>query len=286
MAGDETYIPIFIEEKVDGANLGFSMDPESWSIRAQNRAHLVCDSIGEQWKGLDTWLEGHSSALYKVLAAFMGINSGTGAPVAEEDFEAEEVAAASVGEVVAASDMKLPVLYGEWLKVKHSMYYDRLPGYFIAFDLWTGERFLTRAELHTALSQAYDDSSGERIPVIPILHHGPFFITSLSRGGKGSSGAKDVENFLDSQLSVFKSLAMAAPGAELEHGDKTGQHVEGIVLRRELPDGGLLKMKVVRGEFQREIVDKGHFMHQKTVVQKVDEEVKWSYPSECFTQAA
>lgn len=286
-AGDADYVPLFIEEKIDGANLGFSMDPTDFSIRAQNRAHVVCEGLGEQWKGLSTWVDEHRSALYKLLEPFMGSDSAPGAKPGEldEDIEAEGVAASSTSNRGAdASDVQIPVLYGEWVKIRHSMFYDRLPGYFVAFDLWTGDRFLTRAELHTLLSNAYDDTTGERIPVVPILHKGPLYVTNMDDGAAGAT--KDLEHFVEAQVSRFKSAAMAAPGAEKIHGDKTGQHAEGIVLRRELPDGQLLKMKVVRAAFKQGIAETGHFIHQATVTQVVDEEFKWSYPEECFTQAA
>lgn len=34
------------------------------------------------------------------------------------------------------------VVYGEWLLVEHSIWYDRLPNYFLAYDIWDSERRL------------------------------------------------------------------------------------------------------------------------------------------------
>ena len=46
------------EEKVDGANLGFSLTAD-YAVECQNRAHYVCSATSAQFKGLDAWLEEH-----------------------------------------------------------------------------------------------------------------------------------------------------------------------------------------------------------------------------------
>jgi protein-tyrosine phosphatase len=56
------------------------------------------------------------------------------------------------------------ILFGEWCVMVHSLPYTRLPGYFLAFDLYdkfTG-RFASRKELHTLLRPT-------AIPVVPII---------------------------------------------------------------------------------------------------------------------
>ena len=90
---------VALEEKVDGANLGISMGAD-WQLQVQNRSHFVNSKTHSQFSCLDSWLEDNSAALYEVL---------------ESD--------------------KL-VLFGEWLYAKHSIHYTRLPGYFMAFDLY------------------------------------------------------------------------------------------------------------------------------------------------------
>ena len=90
---------VSIEEKVDGANLGISMS-DDMQLQVQNRSHFVNSKTHAQFSCLDTWLEENSAALYELLE--------TG------NF----------------------VLFGEWLYAKHSIRYTRLPGYFMAFDLY------------------------------------------------------------------------------------------------------------------------------------------------------
>ena len=57
---------IVIEEKVDGANMGFRL-MSNGKIAVQNRSHFVTKESGEQFKRLDTWLEIHSAQLHALL---------------------------------------------------------------------------------------------------------------------------------------------------------------------------------------------------------------------------
>lgn len=57
---------IVIEEKVDGANMGFRLMADG-SIAVQNRSHFVTSKSGEQFKRLDMWLETHSAQLHALL---------------------------------------------------------------------------------------------------------------------------------------------------------------------------------------------------------------------------
>ena len=57
---------IVVEEKVDGANMGFRM-MSNGAIAVQNRSHFVTSKSGEQFKRLDLWLQQHSAQLQAVL---------------------------------------------------------------------------------------------------------------------------------------------------------------------------------------------------------------------------
>jgi atypical dual specificity phosphatase len=57
---------IVIEEKVDGANMGFRL-LSNGSIAVQNRSHFVTSKCGEQFKRLDLWLEAHGAQLHALL---------------------------------------------------------------------------------------------------------------------------------------------------------------------------------------------------------------------------
>lgn len=34
------------------------------------------------------------------------------------------------------------VVYGEWLRARHNIFYDKIPDFFVAFDVWDGHRYL------------------------------------------------------------------------------------------------------------------------------------------------
>lgn len=108
---------VSIEEKIDGANLGFSMD-EDFRIRAQNRSHFVDSATHRQFSALDSWMSQNSKDLLKIL------------------------------------DHGKFNLYGEWVYAKHSIFYTRLPSYFIAFDLYDtkNQQFVSRRERDSMLS--------------------------------------------------------------------------------------------------------------------------------------
>lgn len=111
--------PLIIEEKVDGANLGISIDPEDFKFRFQNRSHWVTSQSSAQWKTLDIWLQQHSASLSQVLTP---------------------------GRLI---------LFGEWLYAQHSIHYSNLPGYFMAFDIWDSveKKFYSVAERNKLLSE-------------------------------------------------------------------------------------------------------------------------------------
>ena len=94
--------PIAMEEKVDGANLGISVDPETLQFKVQNRSHFINSKTHRQFGTLDSWLSEHSEGLFQVLGSEPGRH----------------------------------VLFGEWLYATHSIEYTRLPDYFLAFDIY------------------------------------------------------------------------------------------------------------------------------------------------------
>lgn len=90
---------VLVEEKVDGANLGFSVD-EQGTLRAQNRgAYLDLDSRRDQFKPVKRWLAPRSHVLAEALFPDL-------------------------------------MLFGEWCYAVHSVRYTRLPDWFLAFDVY------------------------------------------------------------------------------------------------------------------------------------------------------
>lgn len=110
--------PIIVEEKVDGANLGISFK-ENGEIRFQNRGNWLTGKLTGQWSRLREWSSLHESTLRGFLP------SGH-------------------------------VLFGEWCYAKHSVLYDRLPDWFLAFDVFdtSTKRFWSTARRNILLAEA------------------------------------------------------------------------------------------------------------------------------------
>ena len=90
--------PLVLEEKVDGANLGLSVDA-SGAIRAQNRGQYLQWPFSGQFARLNGWLALHEEALSDALGESL-------------------------------------VLFGEWVAAVHSLEYGALPDYFLVFDVY------------------------------------------------------------------------------------------------------------------------------------------------------
>lgn len=94
---------VVVEEKVDGANLGFSVD-EHASLRVQNRGtYLDLQSPKGQFKPVKRWLASRSNELAEALFPDL-------------------------------------MLFGEWCYAVHSVRYTRLPDWFLAFDVYDRAR--------------------------------------------------------------------------------------------------------------------------------------------------
>jgi RNA ligase len=94
---------VIVEEKVDGANLGWSVD-EQGVLRAQNRGtYLSLEDRHGQWKPLKQWLAPRAHDLADALTPDL-------------------------------------MLFGEWCYAVHSVRYSRLPDWFLAFDVYDRAR--------------------------------------------------------------------------------------------------------------------------------------------------
>lgn len=109
-----------VEEKVDGANLGISVGPDG-RIRAQSRGNYLNPAhCHAQWKPLWPWVKQREAALFNALGGGL-------------------------------------ILFGEWCHARHTVAYDRLPDWFLAFDVFeaTSKRFWSTAR-RDGLARALD----------------------------------------------------------------------------------------------------------------------------------
>lgn len=129
---------VTVEEKVDGANLGLSFDANG-NIRTQNRgAYLHLPGSG-QWKKLGEWLALHTDTLFEHL-----------------------------------SDRY--ILFGEWCYAQHSIFYENLPDWFLAFDVYDREagRFLATAHRDRLLNEMH-------ISKVPDIARGRFTYSEIQK---------------------------------------------------------------------------------------------------------
>ncbi len=93
---------VVVEEKLDGANLGFSLSPEG-ELRAQNRGQYLQAPHAGQFARLPDWLQLHGDQLQAALVEHSPANL---------------------------------MLFGEWCAARHSLDYDHLPDWFLLFDVF------------------------------------------------------------------------------------------------------------------------------------------------------
>jgi RNA ligase len=117
---------VVVEEKLDGANAGISLD-EAGRPALQSRGHFLVGGARERhWDLFKRWAAARASQLTSLLAGGR-------------------------------------VLYGEWLYAKHTVFYDRLPHYFLEFDiLEPGDGFLSTDRRRRLL----DASAIRSVPVL------------------------------------------------------------------------------------------------------------------------
>ncbi|KAG7444986.1 uncharacterized protein BT62DRAFT_970179 [Guyanagaster necrorhizus] len=127
---------VAITEKVDGANMGFSLSGDRERIIVQNRSHYVNSSTHEQFRKLGYWVDRQREALIRLLGR-------------DEHFPERYV------------------LYGEWMYATHSIPYTNLPDMFLAFDLYDRylKLFIDRQSLEVLLGPT-------SIEVVPLVYEG------------------------------------------------------------------------------------------------------------------
>jgi ATP-dependent RNA circularization protein (DNA/RNA ligase family) len=89
---------VVIEEKLDGANLGFSVGPDG-ALRVQNRGQYLQPPFTGQFAQLGHWMDAHQDQLFDALTESL-------------------------------------MVFGEWCAARHSLGYDQLPDWWLMFDVY------------------------------------------------------------------------------------------------------------------------------------------------------
>lgn len=169
-----------VEEKLDGANLGLSLSPAG-GLRAQNRGHFLAEPYTGQFSRLASWLTLHAHALCAALTPDL-------------------------------------ILFGEWCAARHSLSYDRLPDWFLLFDV-----FDRRAQKFW--SSVRRNALAEDVG-----------LTCVAQIARGHVSSPQLENMLATEPSRYRQGPL-----------------EGLVIRRESKDWCQSRAKLVRADFAQAI---------------------------------
>jgi hypothetical protein len=203
---------VVIEEKVDGANAAISFDADG-QLLLQSRGHYLTGGSRERHFNLfKQWAHSHYAALWDVLGDRY-------------------------------------ILYGEWLYAKHTVFYDRLPHYFLAYDLLDRWRSLSDGDsngqfLSTAARREL--LTGLAVASVPVLLEGKLkshkqLVSLLQQSHFIGSEHIDrlrelcVEQGLNADLAIQQTNQSAL--------------MEGLYIKVETPELTIARYKYVRADF-------------------------------------
>jgi hypothetical protein len=212
---------LVVEEKLDGANCGVSFDAAG-KLWLQSRGHFLTGGVREKHFNLfKQWAAAHAHQLWPVLADRY-------------------------------------VMYGEWLYAKHTIFYDRLPHYFLEFDILdtqTGEFLATERRRHML--------AGLPVASVPVLWSGtadapatlPELVgPALYKGGTWRQGLRQVctERGLDAE--------------RIERETDPADHMEGLYVKVEDGVRVVERYKWIRASFLTSVVDSGSHWLSRPIV--------------------
>jgi hypothetical protein len=210
-----------LAEKVDGANAGISFDAAG-HLRLQSRGHFLTGGPRErQFDLFKTWIACHQARLFDALGSRY-------------------------------------VLYGEWLYAKHTVFYDALPHYFLAFDLLDTE------------SMCFLATEGRRaiIDDLPVVSVPMLDVRTISTAAEvaaliGPSLFKSA-GWRERLAEVAASLDLD-PATVLRETDPSDL-MEGLYIKVEEDGRVVARAKFVRSSFQAAIDQSGGHWQDRPIV--------------------
>ncbi len=213
---------LVLEEKVDGANCGISFGSDE-KMYLQSRGHFLNGGYGERQFGL-----------FKLWAGCF-----------------EDLLRRLLGDRY--------VMYGEWLYAKHTVFYDRLPHYFMEFDIFDKEqkRFFSTRKRRAFLERA------PFIRSVRVLTEGYFETAASIRKWIGPS--LFISDAPAKSLAAQCEKSGADVGLAVRQTDLTGI-MEGIYIKVEDGDYVTDRLKFVRGSFLNTILDsESHWVNRPII---------------------
>lgn len=204
--------PLVIEEKLDGANAAISFAADG-TLQLQSRGHYLTGGNRERHFALfKTWAAAHQEALRRALGTQY-------------------------------------VVYGEWLYAKHTIFYDRLPHYFLEFDVLDIEtqEFLSTERRRRLLA-------GLPVVSVPVLHEGPVArLPELEALARRSLYKRDDWRERLRSAAVERGLDPDRVTRETDGSDEA----EGLYVKHE-EDGRVVgRYKWIRASFLTSVLDSG-----------------------------
>jgi hypothetical protein len=202
---------VVVEEKLDGANAGISLD-EDGRIALQSRGHFLTGGGRERhWDLFKRWAAAHQTGLAPLVAGGR-------------------------------------VLYGEWLHAKHTVFYDRLPHYFMEFDILDpADGFLSTGARRAALA-------GSPVASVPVLWQGVLDDPGALPGLVGRSLYKS-PGWRDALDDAARAAGIDPERARRET-DPSDQ-AEGLYVKVEEGGAVVERYKWIRASFLTSVVDSG-----------------------------
>lgn len=171
---------VTVEEKVDGANVGISFDGMG-QLRIQNRGQYLVHPFRGQFSRMSAWLAEHEDGIRRVL---------------KDDI----------------------ILFGEWCVAVHSVAYDRLPDWFLLFDVYDRSQ-----RKFYSVNRRNELCARTGLSVVPEIHRGKVRLSDLL----------DVMGKNESRVG--------------------SDGLEGVVVRKDCADWNLARGKLVKRDFVQAI---------------------------------
>lgn len=224
---------VVVEEKVDGANCGLSFDADG-RLWLQSRGHFLTGGPRERhFDLLKQWATCHQAALRRVLG-------------------------------------ERYVLYGEWLYAKHTCFYDRLPHYFMEFDILdqaSGD-FLSTERRRELLK-------GLPMVSVRVLWEGrPESLACLTR----LVGPSHFKSEYWKEALAEQAWSNGVPPEKASRETDGADEMEGLYLKVEEEGRVVARLKYVRASFLNAILDSGtHWLDRPIIPNVLASEVDlWS----------
>jgi len=218
-----------IEEKLDGANSAISFDKDG-HLLLQSRGHYLTGGGRERhFALLKTWAAAHAHVLQAVLGHRF-------------------------------------VMYGEWMYAKHTVFYDRLPHYFMEFDVLDQDAdvFLSTAARKSLLT-------GLPVMPVPVVYKGA--VTSVEQ----LIGLTRPTPYKSAGWREALSLAAERSGSRFDMVDQQTEDsdlAEGLYMKHENAEQVLDRFKFVRADFLQAIeAADGHWQDRPILPNALAEDV-------------